>query len=166
MDTYRRSVITAAAALPVAAVMESWAGQTHNIMADKLLLTTFEQGEPYVMEGAGWRGFSDRVMGGISDVELTQDQVEGKQCLRLTGNVTRESNGGFVQMALYFGRYYDELDASAYQGVELLVYGNNEDYNLHVIFIIEFPPRIGSAPVPRPRRISSSPSSLTPWRPS
>ena len=35
-------------------------------------------------------------------------------------------------MALYFGSNEAELDGSAYQGIELLVYGNNEDYNVHV----------------------------------
>ena len=35
-------------------------------------------------------------------------------------------------MALYFGRNGQEFDGSNYKGVEMQVYGNNEDYNLHV----------------------------------
>ena len=35
-------------------------------------------------------------------------------------------------MALYFGRNYNEFDATGYKGIELLTFGNNEDYNLHV----------------------------------
>lgn len=100
--------------------------------AENLILTDFTPDEPYVLKNAGWRGFSDRVMGGISDVNLTRDTVAGKNCARLTGTVTRESNGGFIQMAMYFGRAESELDASYYGGIELLVYGNNEDYNVHV----------------------------------
>lgn len=46
--------------------------------------------------------------------------------------MTRESNGGFIQMALYFGPRDAELNGAAYRGIELLVYGNNEDYNVHV----------------------------------
>jgi hypothetical protein len=36
-------------------------------------------------------------------------------------------------MALYFGADEVELDGSAYSGIELLVYGNNEHYNVHML---------------------------------
>jgi len=100
--------------------------------ANELVLSDFSGDEPYVLEGSGWRGFSDRVMGGVSDASLNKDSIAGKNCARLTGTVTRESNGGFIQMALYFGADEAELDGSAYSGIELLVYGNNEDYNVHM----------------------------------
>jgi len=98
----------------------------------RLILSDFAAPQPIVLDGARWRGFSDRVMGGISDATLAGDCVAGKGCARLTGNVTRESNGGFIQMALCFGANEAELDASEYSGVQLLVYGNNEDYNVHI----------------------------------
>jgi hypothetical protein len=128
MNAYRRSLIAAAGAATVAPLlskMSSAATQT-----DDLTLSSFTQG--YVKPGIEWRGFSDRVMGGISTAELESANVAGKSCIRLTGSVTRESNGGFVQMALYFGGENEEFNASAYKGVELLIYGNNENYNLHV----------------------------------
>ena len=100
--------------------------------ANELVLSDFSGDEPYVLEGSGWRGFSDRVMGGVSDASLNKDSIAGKNCARLTGTVTRESNGGFIQMAMYFGADEAELDGSAYSGIELLVYGNNEDYNVHM----------------------------------
>jgi hypothetical protein len=103
-----------------------------NDIAQELVLSDFSGAEPYVLQGAGWRGFSDRVMGGVSDATFEQATVSGKNCVRLSGRVTRESNGGFIQMALYFGRGNAELDGSAYAGIELLVYGNNENYNVHV----------------------------------
>jgi hypothetical protein len=96
------------------------------------VLSDFRGDEPDVIDGGGWRGFSDRVMGGISNARLGQDTIAGENCIRLVGNVTRESNGGFIQMAMYFGRNDAELDASAYSGIELMVYGNDEDYNCHV----------------------------------
>lgn len=98
----------------------------------KLLLSDFDRDEPYLIEGSRWRGFSDRVMGGVSDARLERDTVAGKKCARLTGTVTRERNGGFIQMALYFGANDAELNSAGYLGVEMLVYGNNEDYNVHV----------------------------------
>jgi hypothetical protein len=105
---------------------------TETTSGDNLILSDFTQAETYLYEDAGWRGFSDRVMGGISDAAFGGDVIAGKKCARMTGNVTRESNGGFIQMALTFGRNNAELDASAYSGIELLVHGNNEDYNLHI----------------------------------
>jgi hypothetical protein len=137
VNTYRRSLIAAAGAASVAPLINSWAtpvphGNKHavNAKARTMVLSNFSNG--YMLPGAGWRGFSDRVMGGISTAELNAAKVAGKNCIQLTGDVTRESNGGFIQMALYFGRNFDELNGADYAGIELLVYGNNEDYNLHV----------------------------------
>jgi len=137
MNTYRRALITSAGAASLAPLLNRWANAAQpeinsrqNEQAKNLVLSNFTNG--YMLPGAGWRGFSDRVMGGISNAELDSATIAGKNCIRLIGNVTRESNGGFIQMALYFGREYNELDGSAYKGVELLVYGNNEDYNLHI----------------------------------
>ena len=100
--------------------------------SNKLVLTNFTLDEPYLIGESGWRGFSDRVMGGISDAAFGGDDIAGKKCARMTGDVTRESNGGFIQMAMSFGGRDAELDASGYDGLELLVYGNNEDYNVHI----------------------------------
>jgi hypothetical protein len=137
MNAYRRSLITGAGAATVAPLISSWAGSVGNTpnnpqktQAKKMVLSSFNNG--YMHPGAAWRGFSDRVMGGVSDAELNSARIDGKNCIQLSGNVTRESNGGFIQMALYFGQNYDELNAQDYQGIEMLVYGNNEDYNLHV----------------------------------
>jgi hypothetical protein len=134
VNTYRRSLIAAAGAATIAPLLESWADTTthgsNSPAESNLTLSSFTNG--YMLPGAGWRGFSDRVMGGISNAELASATIAGKNCIQLTGNVTRESNGGFIQMALYFGRDNDELNGSDYKGVELLVYGNNEDYNLHI----------------------------------
>ncbi len=128
MNYQRRSLLATVSAAYLAPWVSSWAAPTQQ--TEKLVLSNFPNG--YMHPGAGWRGFSDRVMGGISNATLNSSTVAGKNCIRLTGNVTRESNGGFIQMAMYFGRSYDELDGSAYSGIELLVYGNNEEYNLHV----------------------------------
>ena len=131
MNTYRRSLITAAGAATLTPFLKSWANPLNEaVRSDSLVLSNFNNG--YMHPGAAWRGFSDRVMGGISNAELDSSRIGGKNCIRLSGNVTRESNGGFIQMAMYFGRSYDQLDGGDYKGIEMLVYGNNEDYNLHV----------------------------------
>ena len=129
MTIKRRSLVLSLAISPFV----NW----NSVMAasddsNKLVLTNFTLDEPYFIGESGWRGFSDRVMGGISDAAFGGDDIAGKKCARMTGDVTRESNGGFIQMAMSFGGRDAQLDASGYDGLELLVYGNNEDYNVHI----------------------------------
>lgn len=135
MNQTRRTMLIAAGLLPLTGHLRTASGEEKLPVTDKpdmLLLSDFSGTEPYVLPGAGWRGFSDRVMGGISDASLSKAIVDGKNCMRLAGKVTRESNGGFIQMAMYFGSRDAELDGAQYEGIEMLVYGNNEDYNVHV----------------------------------
>jgi hypothetical protein len=98
----------------------------------RLVLSNFEGDEEITAPGARWRGFSDRVMGGVSDAEFEKATVEGKRCIRMTGRVTRDSGGGFIQMALDLGSRGADFDGSAYAGIELLLFGNDEDYNVHI----------------------------------
>ena len=98
----------------------------------RLVLTDFQAPEPVMIDNCAWRGFSDRVMGGVSDGNVEAAEVGGRRCLRMTGRVTRDSGGGFIQMAMYLGGRNSAFDASAYNGLEFLVYGNDEDYNIHI----------------------------------
>jgi hypothetical protein len=81
--------------------------------------------------GTAWRLVSDRVMGGVSSGRLVPDSVDGRPCLHLTGEVSLDNNGGFLQASLDLSET-GYLDASAYSGIELEVLGNGEDYNLHL----------------------------------
>lgn len=80
--------------------------------------------------GTEWRFVSDTVMGGISTGNIKADKFNGKNCLRMRGNVSTENNGGFVQMALSLSER-GVFDASDYDGLEIEVAGNNELYNVH-----------------------------------
>ena len=81
--------------------------------------------------GTEWRLVTDQVMGGVSDGQLAFDTYKNRECLRLSGNVSTENNGGFIQMALPFADQ-DDFDATAYTGIEVDVAGNNESYNIHI----------------------------------
>lgn len=81
---------------------------------------------------ARWRGFSDRVMGGISQEQVTVETIAGQRCLRLRGEVRLEHQGGFVQLALPLEQDGAPFDARACNGVRLLVRGNGEEYRLHL----------------------------------
>ena len=81
--------------------------------------------------GTRWRLVTDTVMGGVSRGSLAFTEAAGRPCLRLSGDVSLDNNGGFVQASLELGKN-GGLDARAYQGIELDVYGNGESYNLHL----------------------------------
>ncbi len=102
------------------------------VMAEDLLIIDDRHtGDYRSTRGTSWRLVTDDVMGGISSGQLTPDSVDNRPCLRLRGEVRLENNGGFVQAALDL-KGTGAFDASAYQGVLLDVYGNDEVYNLHL----------------------------------
>jgi len=82
--------------------------------------------------GTRWRAVSDQVMGGISQASIAHDTIDGRQCLRLTGDVCLENNGGFLQAALDLHPSAKTIDASGYTGVRLVVRGNGERYSVHL----------------------------------
>lgn len=132
MDRVRRQLLGLAGALPVLTLADDAPAANSSGPAKRLVLSDFRGAEPAVIDKAGWRGFSDRVMGGVSDSEFAVEKVDGIACAHLTGRVTRDNGGGFVQMALDFGRGRAGFDASGYSGLELLIRGNDEDYNVHL----------------------------------
>ena len=105
---------------------------TATVMADDLLTLDDRRSGDYVSSlGTSWRVITDTVMGGVSSAELVLDSVDNRDCLRLRGEISLENNGGFVQAALDL-EGTRAVDASAYKGLTLDVYGNNEGYNLHL----------------------------------
>jgi hypothetical protein len=80
--------------------------------------------------GSEWRLVTDQVMGGVSTGTLTLSAWKGRNCLRMQATVSTDNNGGFAQIALSLSDQ-GTFDASAYDGIELEVAGNNEHYNVH-----------------------------------
>lgn len=102
------------------------------VMADDLLIIDDRTtGDYQSLVGTSWRLVTDGVMGGVSSGQLTLDSIENKACLRLRGDISLENSGGFVQAALDL-THKTALDASDYSGVVLEVYGNAEEYNVHL----------------------------------
>ena len=96
-----------------------------------LVIDDRSSGELQSSYGPAWRLIADGVMGGVSQGQLTADTVAGRSCLRLRGEVSLKNRGGFVQAALDTDGD-GPLDAAGYRGVLLEVYGNGEQYNLHL----------------------------------
>jgi hypothetical protein len=96
-------------------------------MADHLHLLDDRTTRP----AAGWRFFTDGVMGGVSRGAMSEEIVAGRPALCLRGQVRLENNGGFVQMALEL----PPLPASPsepWQGLEIDAQGNGLRYGLHL----------------------------------
>jgi len=81
--------------------------------------------------GKAWYLVTDTVMGGLSQAQLSSDCIAGHQCLRMRGDVTLENNGGFVQIALNLTGDATQ-NIKAYAGIRLDIYGNGEQYNVHL----------------------------------
>jgi hypothetical protein len=101
-------------------------------MSDTMLIDDFSNEDLVSPLGTEWRGVSDRVMGGVSDVRVEHGDADGQSFLRLRGDVRLENNGGFVQAALGLETRGGLLDASMYRGLRVTVRGNDQQYSLHV----------------------------------
>ncbi|MDH3597359.1 MAG: CIA30 family protein [Rhodospirillales bacterium] len=97
-----------------------------------MLIDDFADADLVSTLGTRWRGVSDRVMGGVSEAAVARDMVDGRPCLRLTGDVRLENNGGFIQAALDLAPPGSTLDASDFTGLSLVARGNGEAYSLHL----------------------------------
>jgi hypothetical protein len=104
-----------------------------SLMADDatLIIDDRSSGGYATNAGSVWRLVTDTVMGGVSNGQLTVEEIDGRPCLRLRGDVRTENNGGFIQAALDL-ETVRVRDASAFDGVVIDVYGNGETYNLHL----------------------------------
>lgn len=81
--------------------------------------------------GTSWEGFTDRVMGGRSTIDAGFVRDGDATALRMSGTVSLENNGGFVQVRLPLARS-GGLDASGYRGVAVVARGVPGSYYLHV----------------------------------
>lgn len=87
---------------------------------------------PQASNGARWQLFTDQVMGGISRGSMVRETVAARVAIRMRGEVRLENNGGFVQMGLDLAPGGELVDASAYDGVEIDVWGNAQAYGVHL----------------------------------
>lgn len=78
-----------------------------------------------------WEYVADTVMGGVSSGQLNRVEVAGRDAVRLTGNVSLDNNGGFIQMAADLDKG-DIFDASEWTGVEVDLRGVGEGYELRL----------------------------------
>lgn len=75
-----------------------------------------------------WRLLTDQVMGGISTGTLVPAVYQGSQCLEMSGDVSLENNGGFVQMRLAL----QQTPPEAAIGIYLEAAGDQTRFGVHL----------------------------------
>ena len=75
-----------------------------------------------------WRFFTDDVMGGVSTGQVAFLKEGNQTYAHMTGNVSTENNGGFIQIRMDLPDGAPE-DAT---GVRLIVRGNDQTYFVHL----------------------------------
>ena len=78
-----------------------------------------------------WEYVADTVMGGVSRGQARRETVQGREAVRLTGTVSLDNNGGFVQIAFDVDKAGGR-DIRDWTGLQLEVLGNSENYDLRV----------------------------------
>ncbi len=101
-------------------------------MPGNLLIDDFSSRDGRAAIGTAWQGFTDRVMGGLSDVEVGYRDGGSDTVLAMQGRVRLENNGGFIQVRLPLDRDNRLFDARAWQGLRLRVRGEPGSYYLHL----------------------------------
>ncbi len=79
-----------------------------------------------------WEYVADTVMGGVSTGRISQATSRGRSGTRLTGEVSTDNNGGFIQMAFDLSPDGLAFDATEWAGVEIEVRGNGHKYELRL----------------------------------
>jgi len=103
-------------------------------MADTpdLLLDDFSRDDGRSALKTDWQGFTDRVMGGLSDMSATPVETEHGPGLRLRGRVRLENNGGFIQARLPLAGPGEVLDARNYTAFRVELRGMPGAWYLHL----------------------------------
>jgi hypothetical protein len=100
--------------------------------ADPPVIDALDRPAPEATIGTRWEFVADTVMGGVSEGRMRRETVAGRLAVRLTGDVSLENNGGFLQIALDLSPDGSGIDARPWSGLEMDVTGNGETYNVHL----------------------------------
>ena len=74
-----------------------------------------------------WEFVSDKVMGGISEGKFEILKDKKNNFLRLSGSVSTENNGGFIQIKSNF-----DIDEENFNGIRIKARGLPSEYFIHI----------------------------------
>lgn len=96
----------------------------------------------------GWEGFTDRVMGGKSDIFVRKMSDSEDNYIRMRGQVSIENRGGFIQIKQELSSSLRYFDGSVYEGIRLKVRGFDSAYYIFLRTTATiFPWQFYSAPI-------------------
>lgn len=99
---------------------------------EHMLIDDFSSRDGTAVIGTQWRGFTDRVMGGRSDMQVGYREDNGSPVLGISGQVRLENNGGFIQARLPLSADGGNFDASKFSAIGVRVRGAPGPYYLHL----------------------------------
>ncbi len=100
--------------------------------AEDLLIDDFSSADGRSALGTSWQGFTDRVMGGRSDMQAGYQRDADQTYLKLQGQVRLENNGGFIQVRLPLSKDGSGMDARPWAGITVRVRGQPGPYYVHL----------------------------------
>lgn len=98
----------------------------------QFLVDDFTSSEKDGSAGIHWEFISDQVMGGVSTGEVEFGQWDDRSCLHMTGSISLENNGGFIQTRLKLNPKGKYFNAKSFTGISLHIKGNGEHYAIHL----------------------------------
>jgi hypothetical protein len=113
-------------------VLAGGAARGETVGPQSAIIDDLSRDPPMSAIGTRWQLFTDRVMGGVSDGSMVREIVAGQPAIRMRGDVSLENNGGFAQISLDLAPDGQAVDVSAWSGLELDVFGNGEEYGVHL----------------------------------
>lgn len=109
-----------------------FSGSTAVAEPSDLLLDDFARDDGRSALGTDWQGFTDWVMGGLSDMQAARVETEHGPALRLRGTVRLENNGGFIQVRLPLAERGQVLDGRNYAAFRVELRGAPGAWYLHL----------------------------------
>lgn len=88
--------------------------------------------EDFTNPHGSWEFIADTVMGGVSTGKMELSEGEQDGSVRMSGNVSLENNGGFIQIRRRIAKEGKYFDASGYEGVRIEVKGDGNEYAVHL----------------------------------
>ena len=82
--------------------------------------------------GTSWEGISDRVMGGVADIQVRIAGEGADSWLHMSGQVSLENRGGFIQVRMRLDPGKKPFAAGEYEGIALRVRGREKGYYVHL----------------------------------
>jgi len=101
-------------------------------MTNRLLIDDFSSADGTSMLGTRWEGFTDRVMGGKSEMQIGYRDGDDGRILNMRGQVRLENRGGFIQARLPLDARGGAFDARAWRGIGIRVRGRPGAYYIHL----------------------------------